>query len=187
MFPFKIDWPRFSFWTWLVAILLALFLLLTWLFGHGSSSCSASTSAITGQNKTATPTTAATSIIESNVTVVATDVSEVACSDRMAISVTFDNASASISSNSQAILDAVAKCLEGNNYKIAGYTDSVGSEESNNKLSLQRAMSAKEYLITKGVSGDSLSTEGMGEQNPIASNDTPEGRAQNRRIEFIKE
>ena len=75
-------------------------------------------------------------------------------------------------------------------FKINGYTDSRGSDEVNEKLSLNRAKEVYEYLVKKGVSKNRLKYEGYGASNPIAPNinidktDNPEGRALNRRVEF---
>jgi OmpA-OmpF porin, OOP family len=66
---------------------------------------------------------------------------------------------------------------------IVGHTDSVGSEKSNEKLSLKRAEKVKSLLIEQGVEANRLSASGKGESSPIASNATKEGRAENRRIE----
>ena len=66
---------------------------------------------------------------------------------------------------------------------INGYTDSTGSEAYNQKLSERRAEAVANYLSSKGVSGK-FTTTGYGEANPVASNDTADGRAQNRRIEL---
>lgn len=66
--------------------------------------------------------------------------------------------------------------------KISGYTDSVGRASFNQKLSLKRANSVKDYLSSQGVSADRVDTVGMGEKNPVASNMNKEGRAQNRRV-----
>ncbi len=66
--------------------------------------------------------------------------------------------------------------------KIGGYTDNVGNEASNMKLSAARATAVVDYLISKGVDKARLAGDGYGPQHPVASNDTEEGRAQNRRI-----
>ena len=66
--------------------------------------------------------------------------------------------------------------------KIGGYTDNVGKEASNMKLSAARAAAVVEYLTSKGIDKSRLVPEGYGSSNPVASNDTEEGRAQNRRI-----
>lgn len=68
--------------------------------------------------------------------------------------------------------------------KITGHTDNRGSYESNKKLSESRAAAVRDYLVSKGIAADRLSTQGVSSDNPVASNDTEEGRFQNRRIEF---
>lgn len=67
---------------------------------------------------------------------------------------------------------------------IFGYTDSTGRLEFNQKLSEDRAASVRSYLVRKGLAASRFKTTGLGPQDPIASNDTPEGRAKNRRVEF---
>lgn len=66
-----------------------------------------------------------------------------------------------------------------------GYTDSVGSEAYNMGLSLARARTVKDYLVEVGMNGALIKTEGRGEANPVGDNNTPEGRAKNRRVEII--
>lgn len=66
--------------------------------------------------------------------------------------------------------------------QIEGYTDSVGSEDSNQGLSQRRAESVKAYLVQQGIAGSRLTAVGMGESQPVASNDTQSGRQQNRRV-----
>jgi outer membrane protein OmpA-like peptidoglycan-associated protein len=68
---------------------------------------------------------------------------------------------------------------------IEGHTDSVGSEESNFFLSQRRAESVRSYLVSRGVQANRLSTVGLGQGSPVASNDTATGRQQNRRVEVI--
>jgi OOP family OmpA-OmpF porin len=68
--------------------------------------------------------------------------------------------------------------------KIVGHTDNVGSKKYNDRLSLRRAESVKSWLVKKGISPTRITTAGVGFSEPIATNDTPEGRAKNRRIEF---
>ncbi len=70
------------------------------------------------------------------------------------------------------------------NIEIFGYTDNTGKPEYNLTLSGQRAESVKNYLIAKGLAASRFKTTGLGIAEPIASNDTPEGRTQNRRVEF---
>lgn len=70
---------------------------------------------------------------------------------------------------------------------VLGYTDSVGSDEKNQRLSQQRADSVRAYLISNGIPADRIRAEGMGKSNPIADNATPAGRANNRRVELVLE
>ena len=70
------------------------------------------------------------------------------------------------------------------NIEIYGYTDSTGSPEFNLTLSQKRAESVKNYLISSGLSSTRFKTTGLGIANPIATNDTADGRTQNRRVEF---
>ncbi len=77
------------------------------------------------------------------------------------------------------------KANPGIKVKIAGYTDNVGSEESNQALSANRASTVMQALIKEGISTGRLSYQGYGAANPVAGNDTEEGRQQNRRTEFI--
>ena len=69
------------------------------------------------------------------------------------------------------------------NILLAGYTDSTGSEEYNMQLSRSRAQSVADYLVTQNVNSERFSVYGHGEFDPVATNDTEGGRAQNRRVE----
>ena len=68
--------------------------------------------------------------------------------------------------------------------KIIGHTDSTGSDAINNPLSMRRAESARDYLVSRGVAASRISTEGRGSREPIADNATEVGRARNRRIDI---
>ena len=85
-------------------------------------------------------------------------------------------------------LNAVAKALaedRGILLEVRGYTDSIGRAEANLQLSRQRAKVVKDYLVKRGIAAWRLSVEGLGETRPIASNETPEGRQKNRRVELV--
>lgn len=71
------------------------------------------------------------------------------------------------------------------NIEIIGHTDSKGSDEYNQRLSERRANAVADYLRSSGISSGRLKTRGMGEADPIATNETEEGRSQNRRVEFV--
>jgi outer membrane protein OmpA-like peptidoglycan-associated protein len=70
---------------------------------------------------------------------------------------------------------------------IVGHTDNTGSDEVNQRLSQERAASVQKFLVQQGLPADRVKTQGMGKDQPIASNETPDGRAQNRRVEIILE
>jgi outer membrane protein OmpA-like peptidoglycan-associated protein len=69
--------------------------------------------------------------------------------------------------------------------EVEGFTDSVGSEDYNQALSERRADSVKTYLTGQGLPLGSITAKGFGEEHPVASNDTAEGRQQNRRVELV--
>jgi outer membrane protein OmpA-like peptidoglycan-associated protein len=73
----------------------------------------------------------------------------------------------------------------GLNLQIEGYTDSVGSEEMNQQLSERRADSVRDFLAQQGVAGSAMTAKGFGKTQPVASNDTAEGRQRNRRVELV--
>ena len=103
--------------------------------------------------------------------------------------VTFESNKARLTPNAMTVLDMVAASLikrKDVKVEVAGHTDSQGSDAYNHKLSHQRAEVVREYLIGKGVPAENLTFKGYGEASPIASNDTKEGREQNRRVELIR-
>ncbi len=101
--------------------------------------------------------------------------------------VRFDTDKSTLTSTAQANLDRlvpVFKEYADTNIQIFGYTDSTGPADYNLRLSRDRAASVKNYLVGKGISSSRFTTEGMGIADPIATNETAEGRSQNRRVEF---
>jgi len=102
--------------------------------------------------------------------------------------VNFDFDKATIRPDARPILDEAATALKASpsvRVRIEGHTDSIGSARYNEGLSLRRAKSVRDYLVSKGVSITRLSVIGKGESEPIASNETREGRARNRRVDFV--
>lgn len=102
--------------------------------------------------------------------------------------ITFGTNEYTIQPGFQPTLNSIAKVINEYNktmVQITGYTDSTGSAALNNSLSLQRANAVSNYLRLQGVSADRIVTEGAGSRNPIASNATPAGREQNRRVEIV--
>ncbi len=102
-------------------------------------------------------------------------------------SVNFDFNKATLTSKAKQNLDKlvpVFKEYADTNIKIYGFTDSKGADEYNLNLSNQRATAVKNYLATKGLVSSRFTVVGMGEAEPIATNDTEAGRSLNRRVEF---
>ena len=102
--------------------------------------------------------------------------------------ISFDTGKAAIKPEMRPILDRFAQTLKDNpatNLRIIGHTDSTGSDAINNPLSLARAESARNFLTMRGVSGARIQVEGRGSHQPVASNDTLDGRARNRRVEIV--
>jgi outer membrane protein OmpA-like peptidoglycan-associated protein len=110
--------------------------------------------------------------------------------DRIVIDdmIQFEYDSAEIKAESHGILDEVVKVLQDNprveKLDIIGYTSSEGSKAHNEKLSTDRAASVMAYLVDKGIDAGRLTSQGKGPADPVASNDTEEGKIANRRVEF---
>lgn len=99
----------------------------------------------------------------------------------------FPTGKATLSQAADAALSRVAynlKQFPDTDVTVVGFTDNTGSVQLNQNLSEQRAESVVNYLESQGIPASRLKAVGMGENDPIASNDTPEGRAQNRRVEM---
>lgn len=103
--------------------------------------------------------------------------------------VNFETNKTTILPNAMAILDQVAVSLAANpeaEVAIHGHTDNVGGAKYNMKLSVGRAEAVKAYLVSQGIAATRITTKGFGFTKPIADNSTPQGRAKNRRIEFVR-
>jgi OmpA-OmpF porin, OOP family len=101
--------------------------------------------------------------------------------------VEFESGSATLTPVGRAILDEMAAAIKQigtPKVQVIGHTDSSGNRLANVGLSLARANTVRAYLIEKGIPADSLSAVGSGPDHPVMTNDTAEGRAKNRRIEF---
>jgi outer membrane protein OmpA-like peptidoglycan-associated protein len=102
--------------------------------------------------------------------------------------ITFATNSSNISADFYRVLDSVALVInefEKTYVDVYGYTDSTGSEAYNQTLSEARASSVASYLMSQKVISERVVTRGMGESQPVATNDTPEGRSRNRRVEIV--
>ena len=99
----------------------------------------------------------------------------------------FDFDKAVLKPEGKAKLDDLVSKVKGINLEViiaVGHTDSVGSDAYNQKLSVKRSEAVKAYLVSKGIEKNRVYTEGKGEKQPVASNKTSAGRAQNRRVEI---
>ncbi len=99
----------------------------------------------------------------------------------------FDFDKAVLKPEGKAKLDDLTSKIKGINLEViiaVGHTDSVGSDDYNQKLSIRRSEAVKAYLVSSGVEKNRVYTEGKGEKQPIADNKTSEGRAKNRRVEI---
>ena len=99
----------------------------------------------------------------------------------------FDFDKSTLKPEATAKLDDLVSKTKGINLEViiaVGHTDSVGSDEYNQKLSIRRSEAVKAYLVSKGVEPNRVYTEGKGEKQPVADNKTTEGRAKNRRTEI---
>lgn len=115
------------------------------------------------------------------------DAADQAALDLAMENIRFRTGSDQLLSQSNSTLDEIAEIITrypNYNLKISGYTDDVGNDAANQSLSERRALACFQYLLIKGMSRDRMSYAGYGETNPIETNDTPAGRARNRRVEF---
>ena len=102
--------------------------------------------------------------------------------------ISFDSGRHEIRPGLRPVLDQFAQGLAQQpamEVRIVGHTDNTGSEAVNNPLSVNRAQSARDYLVSRGVSASRITIDGRGEREPIAENQTEAGRARNRRIEIF--
>lgn len=96
--------------------------------------------------------------------------------------------SAELSPRNDALLDALAKLMKESTQvhriEVQGHTDNTGEADFNQQLSVQRAENVRKALVQRGVDAARLTVKGLGASQPVAGNDTPEGRARNRRVEL---
>lgn len=115
---------------------------------------------------------------------------QVAATGRITLrGILFDTAKTDIRPESNTLLDEVAGMMRKSadvRFQVEGHTDNVGNKASNLTLSRGRAASVKAALESRGIAADRLGSEGFGDTRPVASNDTEEGRSQNRRVELVR-
>jgi len=100
--------------------------------------------------------------------------------------VSFDTGRADIKPAMRPVLDEIGRNLDPNvRVTVVGHTDSTGSDQINDPLSRERALAVRDYLGARGVSSSRISVAGRGSHEPVANNDTEQGRAANRRVEIF--
>ncbi|MGZ3789106.1 MAG: DUF937 domain-containing protein [Bacteriovorax sp.] len=100
----------------------------------------------------------------------------------------FESATTTLAAGAEAELDQIAAAMKehpASRARLEGYTDDIGDIEANKTLSVSRAMAVKDQLVLRGIAPGRIDAVGFGASNPIADNTTAEGRAMNRRIEFV--
>jgi outer membrane protein OmpA-like peptidoglycan-associated protein len=180
-------------WRWVGVFILLVILLLLWLNGHGPSSAGTGAGCCGAVQEAAVspalPDVALQQVPPPEPIPESAEASPAvpACSDDMNVAVVFTSGSASLDPVGMLQLDEVAKCLS-EKTQVVGYTDSSGSAKGNRQLSKRRAQAVVDYMVSKNAAmSDLLTAVGRGSENPIADNSTEEGRAKNRRIEFLKQ
>ncbi|MCD4794878.1 MAG: OmpA family protein [Bacteroidales bacterium] len=107
----------------------------------------------------------------------------------IATGIRFDVGKATLKQESMGIINKIVKMMQDHpdlKFSIEGHTDSDGNDANNLKLSEERAKTVMDIMVKSGIAADRLNTKGFGESVPINTNNTPEGKANNRRVEFIK-
>jgi len=107
----------------------------------------------------------------------------------VATGIRFDTGKSTLKPESMGVINEIYELMDKNpdlNFSVDGHTDNVGDDASNLELSADRAETVMKTLVNMGISGDRLSSKGLGETQPMDDNNYPEGRANNRRVEFVK-
>ena len=107
----------------------------------------------------------------------------------VATGIRFDSGKATLKPESMGIINEMVEVMDDHpdiKISIEGHTDSDGDDASNQKLSEERAVTVMNTMVKSGISADRLTTKGFGESMPVDKNDSPEGKANNRRVEFVK-
>lgn len=188
----------FPAWGWILPLLLLLALGI-WYFTRSHSDQNQAAAPVADQTKpdngrgVTAPGTSATAATAGTVWTAAAIADSIRKNGRVGFDnndVHFATASAALAGDSQSVLDQTAQVLKDNGswkMRVVGHTDSAGSDSANDQLSQARANSVKTYLVSHGVNQNRLTTDAKGASAPVASNQTDGGRAENRRVELIKE
>jgi outer membrane protein OmpA-like peptidoglycan-associated protein len=109
------------------------------------------------------------------------------CAGALSVEVLFATNSSELTAEGRALLDRLAPCWRSGRFEVAGHTDSSGSDAINQPLSERRASAVVAHLVSRGLESSALTARGYGSTRPVAPNETPEDRARNRRVEFVRQ
>jgi outer membrane protein OmpA-like peptidoglycan-associated protein len=169
-------WKRLDLWSLLIALLFPLILAGMWALGFRppvGTCCANPAEMISGRAPlVALPAGRSSRLVTDCTTITA------------GAEIEFAVGSAELTDEGKSLLDSVTKCLTSGTWEVAGHTDSQGSADANQALSQRRAAAAVEYLTGSRPGIATMQAIGKGQTEPVADNDTPEGRAKNRRITF---
>jgi outer membrane protein OmpA-like peptidoglycan-associated protein len=190
------QWAAYDRAKALGAAALAAVLLLLWLVGlgpgHASPCCGASEAAAVAIPPAAsaappTPTAPAPSAPEPAPANVPAASTPDPCAGALSVEVLFASNSSELRAEGRALLDRLAPCWRNGRFEVAGHTDSSGSGAVNQPLSERRAQAVVAYLVSRGFDASALTARGYGSSRPVGPNTTPEERARNRRVEFVRQ
>ena len=177
-------------WAWLLPLLLLLMIGIWLLSRHSNTRTAAEATPMTDQTKPDNNGAAATQA--GSAWTAASIADSLRTKGRVGFNdsdVHFATGSATLAGDSQFVLDQTAQALKSNadwRMRIIGHTDSIGSASANEQLAQQRAGSVMGYLTAHGVDQSRLSIEAKGDTQPVSTNKSDTGRAENRRVELIK-
>jgi outer membrane protein OmpA-like peptidoglycan-associated protein len=169
------------------AAALALLLFLLWLAGYGPASavaCCALPEAAAAPPAALAP---ATLPAPPEATPTPAPTPDPACAAALDAGVLFSSNSAVLSAEGRALLDRLAPCWRGGRFEVAGHCDSSGTDAINVPLSEARARAVVDHLVGRGIPPSALTARGYGSSKPLGDNATAQGRAKNRRVEFLRE
>jgi outer membrane protein OmpA-like peptidoglycan-associated protein len=176
-------------WAWLLPLFILLMIGI-WLYSrHSNTRTAAEATPVTDQTK---PDNGAAATQAGSALTAAGIADSIRTNGRVSLNnsdVHFATGSATLAGNSQSVLDQTARALKSNadcRMRIIGHTDSVGSASANEQLAQQRASSVMSYLTAHGVDQSRLTIDAKGGTQPVSTNNSDAGRAENRRVELIK-
>jgi K(+)-stimulated pyrophosphate-energized sodium pump len=179
---------------WWPLLLIPLALGLFWLFRNmggrareGARQVATTTTTQTPRPAIPPPTGAPTGSVSQNLAGFLADGSQTAPQTFVFDHLNFETASTQLTPDSQGTVTNLSQTLKtypSAHVQLSGYADDTGTPDTNQKLSLDRANTVREMLVNDGIAADRIATNGYGQQRPIASNDTEEGKAENRRLEL---